>query len=673
MGSILCCQSLCVIESCSVSPFSWLTLCHLGGLNLVLSIIFCHWLLFCESFFSLFFCHLCGLLFCESFFLTLSLSLLWSQSCVVNHSVSLTLVLSVHFSDSFFVSILCCQSLSVIDSCFCLSFSSLMFCHLCGLNLVLSVVLCHWLLFCESFFFSFFLCLFCGLNILCCQWFSVIDSCFVFCHVSSLIFCHLCGLNLVLSVVLCHWLLFCESFFSHSFSVTLVVSILFSHSLSIIYSCFLSVLFPHSFSLTFVGSILCCQSLCVIDSCSVSPFSWLILCHFGGLNLVLSITFCHWLLFCESFFLINFLSPLWALVLWVLFSHPFSVTLVVSILCCQSLCVIDSCMVSPFFSFFLCFNLVLSVTLCHWFLFFLVCPFFSFFLCNLGGLNLVLSVTLCYWVLFCQSMFLIFSLLPLCCQSLSVSDSCFLSVNFPYWFSGLLFWNNFGFESQKNQTWLPDRCSSGHIDPLGWAPIYTMPVQAYVVLPSKQHCTLWCGIWASSNQNLSKVIPLERQHNHTLTPQKKNQTDRKTCTDIGRQTDMDTHGQTWTDMDRHGQTWTTWTDTKTHTHTLGLWQRAPILLHPSQGCHPLREAKWSNGGGSFAPSPQGSLCKLSPQRFICPTPIGVGRPMLWGNSVQKMEKLVVLGLVSPKVFICKVLRQPSIVLQMGIPCPLELT
>ena len=121
--SILCCQSFSVIDSCFVSHF-----------------------------FSLFFCHLCGLLFCESFFLTLSLSLLWSQSCVVNHSVSLTLVSSVHFSDSFFVSILCCQSLSVIDSCFCLSFSSLIFCHLCGLNLVLLVVLCHWLLFCESFF-----------------------------------------------------------------------------------------------------------------------------------------------------------------------------------------------------------------------------------------------------------------------------------------------------------------------------------------------------------------------------------------------------------------------------------------------------------------------------------------------------------------------------------------
>ena len=111
--------------------------------------------------------------------------------------------------------------------------------------------------------------------------------------------------------------------------------------------------------------------------------------------------------------------------------------------------------------------------------------------------------------------------------------------------------------------------------------------------------------------------------------------------------------------------------------TLILSKNSPVLdCEPSA---PLQHSKrpkpqiGRNGGGSFAPSPQGSLCKLSPQRFICPTPIGVGRPMLWGNSVQKMEKLVVLGLVSPKVFICKVLRQPSIVLQMGIPCPLELT
>ena len=109
-----------------------------------------------------------------------------------------------------------------------------------------------------------------------------------------------------------------------------------------------------------MGSILRCQSLCVIDSCSVSPFSWFILCHLGGLNLVLSIIFCHWLLFCASFF------------------HPFSVTLVDSILCCQSLCVIVSLVVSVHFSHSSSVSLVLSVTLCHWFLFFCL----SLFLIN---------------------------------------------------------------------------------------------------------------------------------------------------------------------------------------------------------------------------------------------------------------------------------------------------
>ena len=161
------------------------------------------------------------------------------------------------------VSIWCFQSLSVINSCFFFChFSSLILCHLCGFNLVLSVVLYHWLLCCGSFFSHYFLSLL-VVSIWCFQSLSVINSCFFFCHFSSLILCHLCGFNLVLSVVLYHWLLCCGSFFSHYFLSLLVVS------------------------------ILCCQSFSVFDSCFVCPFSSLILCHLCGLNLVLSITLCH--------------------------------------------------------------------------------------------------------------------------------------------------------------------------------------------------------------------------------------------------------------------------------------------------------------------------------------------------------------------------------------------
>ena len=149
------------------------------------------------------------------------------------------------------VSILCCQSLCVIDSCSVSLFFSFFFCHSCGLNFVLPVTLCHWFLFFFSVLFS------------------------------SLILSHLCGFNLVLSAVLCHWLLCCESFFF------LII--------------FLSLL---------VVSILRCQSFSVIDSCFVCPFSSLILCHLCGLNLVLSITLCHWLLFWGSFFLTLSLSLL---------------------------------------------------------------------------------------------------------------------------------------------------------------------------------------------------------------------------------------------------------------------------------------------------------------------------------------------------------------------------
>ena len=346
-------------------------------------------------------------------FLILSLSPWWSQY----------LVLSV---------VLCYWFLF----CFVCHFSSLIFCHLCGLNLVVSVGLCHWLfvlwvIFSHSFSVTLVV------SILCCQSLSVIDSCFVWAF-SSFILCHLCGLNLVLSVTLCHWLLFCQSFFQ-------------THSLSPWWSQFCVV--NHFLSLTLVLWVL---------------FFSLFFCHLCGLNLVLSITVCHWLCYCQSIFLIVSLFQscvvshslsLILVFLSVLFSHFFSVTLVVSILCWQSLSVIDFCSVSPCFSFFLC------------------CP-------------CVVSHSLSLTLAFCLS----FSLQIL-------------------WFA--LLEQLWVWITQKNQTWLPDRCSSGHIDPLGWAPIYTMPVQAYVVLPSKQHCTLWCGISASSNQNLSKVIPLERQHNHT--------------------------------------------------------------------------------------------------------------------------------------------------------------
>ena len=267
------------------------------------------------------------------------------------------------------VSILCCQSLCVIDSCSVSPFFSFFLCHPCGLNLVFSLTLCHLFLFFVCPFSSLILSHLCGLNLVLsvflCHWFlNPFFSFFV---------CHLGGLNLVLSVILCYWFLFCLGFF------------------------------PHSFSVTFVGSILCCQSLCVIEYCSVNPFSWLIRCHLGGLNLVLSNIFCHWLLFCESFFLIIFLSPLWVLVLCVLFSHPFSVILVVSILCCQSLCVIDYCSVrQSIFLIIFCLLCVVSHSLS---LIFVFLSFSSLIFCHLCGLKLVLSVVLCHWLLLCESFF----------------------------------------------------------------------------------------------------------------------------------------------------------------------------------------------------------------------------------------------------------------------------
>ena len=260
MVSILCCQSLSVIDSCSVCLFSWFILCHFCGLNFACCQSLCHWLLFYQSFFFwfIFLCHSCGLNLVLS--ITLCHWFLFCQSIFLTFSVSLV------------VSILCCQSLSVINFCFVCPFSSLILCHLCGLNLVVSVTLCHWLLFCQSFFLTH------SLSLLWSQ------SCVVD-HVLSLILvlwvllfsfflCHSCGLNHVLSVTLCHWLLFCQSIF-------LILSL----------------------------SPLCCRSLSVIDSCFVCPFSSLILCHLCGLNLVLSVTLCHWLLFCQLFFLTHSLSP----------------------------------------------------------------------------------------------------------------------------------------------------------------------------------------------------------------------------------------------------------------------------------------------------------------------------------------------------------------------------
>ena len=104
-------HSLSLILVFFVCHLPLLILCHLCGLNLVtlvVSILCCQSLSFIEQVLS-------GL------FLIHSLSPLWAQSCVVSHSVSLTLVLSVLFPDSFsvtlVVSILCCQSFSVIDSC----------------------------------------------------------------------------------------------------------------------------------------------------------------------------------------------------------------------------------------------------------------------------------------------------------------------------------------------------------------------------------------------------------------------------------------------------------------------------------------------------------------------------------------------------------------------------
>ena len=262
------------------------------------------------------------------------------------------------------------------------------------------MVLCHWLLFCECFFLVLSLsllwsqsCVVSGSLSLILVWFSVI-------------FPHSFSVTFVVSILCCQWVsvfdfLCCESFFLIlSLSPWWSQSFVVSHSLLLILV--LSGFFPHSFSVTFVGSILCCQSFSVIDSCSVSHFFSLVFCHLCGL------------LFCESFFLTLSLSLLWSQSRVV--SHSVSLTLVLSvhfsdsfflsILCCQSVSVIDSC-------FFVCpFFLILSLS-----------PWWSQS-CVVSHsllLILVLSVHVSH-----------FSLSPLCCQSLSVIDSCFLSVTFPY-------------------------------------------------------------------------------------------------------------------------------------------------------------------------------------------------------------------------------------------------
>ena len=74
---------------------------------------------------------------------------------------------------------------------------------------------------------------------------------------------------------------------------------------------------------------------------------------------------------------------------------------------------------------------------------------------------------------------------------------------------------------------------------------------------------------------------------HTLTPQKKNQTDRKTCTDIDRQTDR--HGQTWTDMDnmdRHKDT---------HTHLASGKEPLFYCTHPKAATLCMRRSEVMEG------------------------------------------------------------------------------
>ena len=141
----------------------------------------------------------------------LTLLLVFTLDFLPCHSLWLTFVQSVHFSHYFSVSLVVVLSVTLCQ-CFCFvsPFSSLVFCHPCGLNLVFSVILCHWLFFCQSVFRHMFLCHSCGLNILCCQPLCVIDSCSV------------------------------NPFF-------LIISLfpLCCQSLSVIDSCFLSVLFPH--------------------------------------------------------------------------------------------------------------------------------------------------------------------------------------------------------------------------------------------------------------------------------------------------------------------------------------------------------------------------------------------------------------------------------------------
>ena len=166
MVSILCCHSVSVIDSCSVSPFP-----TSFSVTLVVEILCCQSLCVIVScivspFFSFFLCLPCVvshslsliIVFCRSFFLINSVSHLWSQFCVVSGSQSLVFVLWVLVSHFFChlggLNFGGCQSFSVIDSCVVCPFSSLIVCHLCGFNLVLSVTLCHWLLFCQSFFLT---------------------------------------------------------------------------------------------------------------------------------------------------------------------------------------------------------------------------------------------------------------------------------------------------------------------------------------------------------------------------------------------------------------------------------------------------------------------------------------------------------------------------------------